>query len=61
MMKKKKLIWTSNIHLQNFLGERGIWPKEEDYNSNAAGYESTPQFKEAMESYHIQQMFYHNK
>lgn len=54
----KKLIWTRNVFMQNFLGERGIWPKEEDEKSNAAGYESTPQVKAAMESFHIQQMFY---
>lgn len=57
----KKLIWTANVHMQNYLGERGIWPKEEDFYSNKVGYESTKEVKDAMESYHIQQMFYHYK
>ena len=54
----KKLIWTANVHMQNFLGERGIFPVDEDFYSNKVGYESTQKVKDAMESYHIQQMFY---
>lgn len=60
-MKNKKLIWTRNIYMQNFLGERNIWPKEEDQLTNAAGYESTEEVKKAMESFHIRQMFYSNR
>lgn len=58
---QKKLIWTANVHMQNFLGERGIYPVDEDFYSNKVGYESTKAVKDAMESYHIQQMFYHWK
>lgn len=58
---QKKLIWTTNVHMQNFLGERGIYPVDEDFYSNKVGYESTKEVKDAMESYHIRQMFYHWK
>lgn len=58
---QKKLIWTANVHMQNFLWERGIHPVDEDFYSNKVGYESTKEVKDAMESYHIQQMFYHWK
>ncbi len=57
----KKLIWTTNVNMQNFLGERGFWPKVEDCYSNKVGYESSPELKEAMESYHIRKMFYTNR
>lgn len=57
----KKLIYTTNINMQNFLGERGFWPVEEDYYSNKVGYESSPELKDAMESYYIRQMFYSNR
>ena len=60
-MKRTKLIWTTNVHMQNFLGERGIWPVDEDWYSNKVGYEPTKEVKVAMESYHIRQMFYHYK
>lgn len=63
-MKKTKyrnLIWTTSISLQNFLGERNIWPVDEDWYSNKVGYEPTKEVKDAMESYHIRQMFYHWK
>lgn len=56
----KKLIWTCDIRLQNFLGERGFWPKIEDYYSNKVGYESSPEIKDAMESFEIRKMFYGN-
>lgn len=57
----KKLIWVSDVRMQNFLGERGFWPKVEDDVSNKAGYESSPEIKDAMESYYIRKMFYSNK
>lgn len=57
--KYRNLIWTTSISMQNFLGERGIWPVDEDWYSNKVGYEPTKEVKDAMESYHIQQMFYH--
>ncbi len=60
-MKTKKLIYTTNINMQNFLGERGFWPVEEDQLSNKVGYESSPALKDAMESYYIRQMFYSNR
>ena len=59
--KYRNLIWTTNVHMQNFLGERGIWPVDEDFYSNKVGYEPTKEVKDAMESYHIRQMFYHYK
>lgn len=39
--KYKHLIWTTNVHMQNFLGERGIYPVDEDFYSNKVGYEPT--------------------
>lgn len=59
--KEKKLIWTADVSMQNFLGERGFWPKEEDYYSDKVGYESSPEIKDAMESYYIRKMFYSNR
>lgn len=56
--KYRNLIWTVDVRLQNFLGERNIWPVEEDYYSNKVGYEPTKEVKDAMESYHIQKTFY---
>lgn len=57
----KKLIWTTNVNMQNYLGERGFWPKVEDQLTNKVGYESSPELKDAMESYYIRQMFYSNR
>lgn len=56
--KYRNLIWTTSISMQNFLGERGIFPVDEDFYSNKVGYEPTKEVKDAMESYHIRQMFY---
>ena len=60
MRKWKHLIWTNDLRLQNFLGERNIWPVEEDDFNNKAGYAPTKEVKEAMDSYEIRRMFYHN-
>lgn len=54
----KKLIWVYDVRMQNFLGERGFWPVEEDKFSNKAGYESSKEVKDAMDSFYIRQMFY---
>lgn len=58
---KKKLTWVRDIYLQNFLGERDIWPVEEDDMAHAAGYERTQELKDAMESYYIRKTFYQYK
>lgn len=61
MRKWKHLIWTSNVYIQNFLGERGIWPEEESLYDNKVGYAPTKEVKDTMESFYIQQMFYRNR
>ena len=58
--KYKHLIWTADVHMQNFLGERGVWPVDEDFYSDKVGYEPTKEVKDAMESYEIRRMFYSN-
>lgn len=57
-MEYKNLIWTRDVRMQNFLGERGIFPVEEYSYDNKVGYEPTKKVKDAMDSYHIRQLFY---
>ncbi len=56
-MKKKRLVRVSNRHIQNYLGERKIWPVEEEDNGPAF-YLDTKELRAAIESYDIEKMFY---
>lgn len=53
---RKFKVW--NVNLQNFLGERGIWPLREDPIENVAIYVYTKELEAAMESYFIRQIVY---
>lgn len=57
----RKLIWTNNVPMQNFLGERGFWPVEEDKFTNKVGYERSPEIMAAIDSFEIRQIFYSNR
>lgn len=53
MKKKKKTIVITNRHIQNYLGQRKIWPIE-DYDDSPAVYLNTEELRAALESYNIE-------
>lgn len=53
----KRLTRITNRHMQNYLGERKIWPVEEE-DDGPAFYLPTKELRAAIESYEIRQMFY---
>lgn len=54
---KKKLTRITNRDIQNYLGQKNIWPVE-DYDDGPAFYLSTEELRAAIESYEIEKMFY---
>ena len=61
MKKKPKLHWIYSIPMQNYLGERGILPVQEDQISNAAGYVRSEELRAATGSYYIERYLFKNK
>lgn len=57
---KKKLTRITNRHLQNYLGERKIWPVE-DYDDGPAFYLATEELRAAIESYKIEFEIFPNR
>lgn len=53
----KRLTRITNIHMQNYLGAKNIWPVE-DYDDGPAFYLPTEELRAAIESYEIEKMFY---
>lgn len=60
-MKRKNLHWVYSIPMQNHLWARGVRPVLEDDVSGAAGYKKTAEFREALESFYIEHVYFKNK
>lgn len=54
-------IWIQSVRVQNYLGERGIWPIKEDSFTDEAAYKRTKEVWAAIEDYRIQQTFYSSR
>lgn len=52
-VKKQRTIRITNRHIQNYLGERKIWPIE-DWGDGPAIYLATEELRTALESYNIE-------
>lgn len=50
---RKRIIKINNIRIQNFLGERGIKPVEEDYYTEAAFYIESRELISLLDFYDI--------
>lgn len=59
-MKKKRLVRITNRLIQNYLGERKIWPVKE-IDDSLAFYLDTEELRAAMTSYDIEKMFYERR
>lgn len=57
---KKKLVRVTNRHIQNYLGQRKIWPVEEE-DDGPAFYLATKELRAAIESYEIEHYLFKNK
>lgn len=57
---KKKLTRVTNRYIQNYLGQKNIWPVE-DNDDGPAFYLSTEELRAAIESYEIEKMFYERR
>lgn len=57
---KKKLTRITNRYIQNYLGQKNIWPVE-DNDDGPAFYLSTEELRAAIESFEIEKMFYERR
>lgn len=51
--RKKRTIVITNRHIQNYLGQKKIWPIE-DYDGFPAVYLNTKELRAALEDYNIE-------
>jgi hypothetical protein len=58
---KNNVWWVNNIHVQNYLALRGIYPIEEDEAGASAAYRRTPQFRKVLEEFQIEFYIFPNK
>lgn len=58
---RKGNIKINNIHIQNFIEERGIRPVEEDYYTGAAIYKREEKLLSLLDSYDIRYIVIPNK
>ena len=57
---KKKLVRITNRHIQNYLGERKIWPVKE-IDDSLAFYLATEELRAALDSYDIEYFGFRRK
>lgn len=59
-MKRPRTIVVTNRHIQNYLGQKKIWPIE-DYDDSPAVYLNTKELRAALESYNIEFYMFPNR
>ena len=58
--KKPRTIKITNRHIQNYLGQRKIWPIE-DFDDGPAIYLATKEVRAAIESFEIERYLFPNR